>query len=392
MKWVKTEGKIVITGILMMLVMGSVYSYSVFRLPIENYYDVSTSQSGIPYMLCLFFYAIFMGISGKLLQKTSMYKIMLIGIFFIVLGWLVAYLGKSFIILSIGYGVFIGIGVGMLYGIPLMVITKKFTKQKGLYLGLVLLGFGLSPFITAPIMQRLIEKVGLHQSFLIMGLFSFVILFSLSFFYKFSINIEDQFNKTKLKFLLKKKEYQLLYILFFIGTFIGLSVIGLSATYAFKVLDINLEQAALFVSLFAVFNGLGRVVFGYLSDLLLFVDMMFLSYISLATSTGLILIFSNNVIVFVIAFSVIWMNLGGWLALAPLATANLFGQAEYSRNYGVLFSAYGISALLGVYISGILIDNFGGYQSSFIMFFLMSIFGVILTFVFNNKIKIIQLK
>ena len=68
MQWIKTDGKIVLSGIVMMLVMGSVYSYSVFRLPIEDYYNISSAQSGVPYMLSLFFYALFMGVSGKLLK------------------------------------------------------------------------------------------------------------------------------------------------------------------------------------------------------------------------------------------------------------------------------------------------------------------------------------
>ncbi|HKL47393.1 MAG TPA: hypothetical protein VJ878_01890 [Candidatus Izemoplasmatales bacterium] len=83
MKWIRIDGLIVIPGFFMMLIMGSVYSYSVFRLPIETYFGISSSLSGLPYMLSLFFYAIFMGVSGKLLEKTSAFRVILIGVFLI---------------------------------------------------------------------------------------------------------------------------------------------------------------------------------------------------------------------------------------------------------------------------------------------------------------------
>ena len=384
MQWIKTDGKIVLSGIVMMLVMGSVYSYSVFRLPIEDYYNISSAQSGVPYMLSLFFYALFMGVSGKLLENTSHFKVMISGALFITLGWLLAFLGKNFVVLALGYGVFIGTGIGLIYGIPLMVITERYEKKKGLYLGLVLLGFGLSPFLTAPFMQWLLDSTGLHQTFLFLSLFTFAILMSLSLFYRHTKKSTNQKRPTPFIDILKTGKYQLLYSLFFIGTFIGLSVIGFSSSYIYSVHGYSLEEAAFFVSLFAVFNGLGRVLYGGLSDKYSIVATMGVSFLSMVLSTGLILMFSESIFVFVFGFSILWLNLGGWLAIAPLATSTLFGREAYSRNYGFLFSAYGLSALVGVTISGYMVDAFNNYHSVFLMFFALSIIGFTLTLCFKK--------
>ncbi len=385
MQWIKTDGKIVLSGVLMMLVMGSVYSYSVFRVPIENYYNVEASLSGIPYMLSLLFYALFMGVSGKILEVAPHFKVMVCGALFIALGWFVSYIGQTFILLSLGYGVLIGTGIGLIYGVPLTVITNRFPKRKGLYLGLVLLGFGLSPFITAPMMQSMVETYGLHETFKVMSASTLVILLFLSLFYRHSRNPEIHFEKTKLSVLLNKKSYRLLYALFFIGTLIGLSVIGFSSSYIHSVHDYSLEEAAFFVSLFAVFNGLGRVIYGVLSDRFSIIFTMGMSFASMLLGTALVILFQDSVLAFVIAFSILWMNLGGWLALAPLATSRLFGKEEYSRNYGVLFSAYGLSALLGVLISGVLVDMLGSYRLVFVMFFILSGTGLGLTRLFKRE-------
>lgn len=392
MTWLKTDGKVVVPGFIMMLIMGSVYSYSVFRLSIESIYLVSKSMSGLPYMLSLFFYAVFMGVSGRLLHTYSAFRIMIIGVLFIALGWLLPFIIKNFFVLTLGYGFFIGAGIGFIYGVPLMIIGHLFPNKKGLYFGIVLFGFGLSPLLSAPILQSLVSKYDLHQTFLFMSIFTLVSLFILSLFYR-TYDIHTQNNDLPpFKKTFSKPQFKILYLTFFIGTFIGLTVIGFSSTYAVEVLDFSLEKAALFVSLFALFNGLGRVFFGYLTDKIPLYLIMVISYLSLLLSTGMVLIFSTSIFIFALSFSLIWMNLGGWLAIAPAATSKLFGAQAYTRNYGMLFSAYGLSAILGVLISGILTDALGTYDTSFYIFLSLSLIGMVLTFyikklTFSNQAK-----
>jgi MFS family permease len=384
MKWMVRDGRVVIPGFLMMLIMGSVYSYSVFRLPIETYFQVTSSLSGLPYMLSLFFYAVFMGISGKILEKTPAFKVIIIGVLFISLGWFIAFLGKNFLLLSLGYGIFIGSGIGFIYGVPLMIISDLYPSKKGLYFGIVLFGFGLSPLISAPILQWLVTQFDLHTTFLIMSIFTLIVLTLLSLFYK-KYNIKKSSVKlTPFGSTLKQPRYQLLYITFFIGTFIGLTVIGFTSTYAAEVLKYTLGQAALFVSLFAIFNGVGRVIFGYLTDKLQIHLIMLLSFTSLLIASLLIIFVSYSPVIFVLSFSIIWMNLGGWLAIAPSATAQLFGKETYTRNYGILFSAYGFSAILGVYIAGVLSDLLGGYQVTFMLFAILALIGIGLSRIFRK--------
>ena len=78
---------------------------------------------------------------------------------------------------------------------------------------------------------------------------------------------------------------------------------------------------------------------------------------------------------FVISFSIFWFNLGGWLAIAPTATASLFGTQNYSRNYGIVFTAYGIGAVLGVMGSGLIVDLIGSYKAIFYLVIALCILG-----------------
>jgi len=71
-------------------------------------------------------------------------------------------------------------GVGITYGAPLAVSAKWFPDKKGLALGLTLVGFGLSPFVTAPIARYLIETVGVMAVFRVLGIIFLGVLILLS--------------------------------------------------------------------------------------------------------------------------------------------------------------------------------------------------------------------
>ncbi len=101
-----------ISSIVMMLLMGTVYSYSVFRLPIEEKFHIGTLLSGLPYMTSLFFYACSMMISGRFLKPTSLRSMVVMGTLLIASGWLLSGLSTRYWKLILTYGVLLGTGVG----------------------------------------------------------------------------------------------------------------------------------------------------------------------------------------------------------------------------------------------------------------------------------------
>jgi MFS family permease len=73
----------------------------------------------------------------------------------------------------------------------------------------------------------------------------------------------------------------------------------------------------------------------------------------------------GSIAFYIIAFAGFWLCLGGWLAIAPASTATFFGMKNYARNYGTVFFAYGLGAILGGIISGQAKDVFGSYTFAF---------------------------
>lgn len=51
----------------------------------------------------------------------------------------------------------------------------------------------------------------------------------------------------------------------------------------------------------------------------------------------------GQILTYLVSFCLFWLSLGGWLAIAPTSTLSLF----HPKNYGIVFTAYEVGAVLG---------------------------------------------
>jgi MFS transporter, OFA family, oxalate/formate antiporter len=344
------------SSIVMMMLMGTVYSYSVFRLHIEDVFGINTLQSGLPYMTSLAFYALSMMISGRFLRPSRLRAFVLFGTLLIATGWFLSGLATTLFMLVLSYGVLIGTGVGMVYGVPIFMAQKQFPKRSGLMTGIILLGFGMSPLVTAPLAKVLVDLLSLQTAFMFFGAAFLVIQLPLSFVYDLSIDPTDQMSDPVLADG-SIKPFKSIYLLFVIATTIGLMMIGLSYQIGVVYYDFNVLEVTASLSFFAIMNGIARPIFGRLMDKKGFVFSVKLSLFLLVVASIIgILNQGNALILYVLSFALFWFNLGAWLAIVPAAIKSFYGIKQYSKIYGVMFTAYGMGAIVGTIISGIIMD------------------------------------
>lgn len=120
---------------------------------------------------------------------------------------------------------------------------------------------------------------------------------------------------------------------------------------------------AALMPVFALCNGAERPLFGWLAD-------RWSPAAAAVTASSLIVAASSlapfirpgAIVIYTVTFALLWLTLGGWMAVAPAATAAYFGRRNHSRNYGLVFTAYGFGAILGGAASGLLRDVLGTYQ------------------------------
>ena len=112
---------------------------------------------------------------------------MIVGGIVVGVGWILTYFASSMMMVVITYGIIGGAGVGIVYGGPVSVATKWFPDKKGLAVGLSLLGFGASAFVTAPLAKNLIAAYSNNPlpAFGIMGAGFLIVTVILSIFMRF---------------------------------------------------------------------------------------------------------------------------------------------------------------------------------------------------------------
>lgn len=175
----------VIFGLIINICLGAIYAFSIFRPPLEKLWDITATESGLPFMIFLAMFAFAMPFAGNLMQKWGPKTTMFLGGILVGIGWIAASFSTNINSLTLLYGVIGGTGVGIMYGAPIATSAKWFPDKAGLAIGLTVGGFGLSALITAPIIKQLIGSVGPLSTFLYLGIAFLIILIILSIPYKF---------------------------------------------------------------------------------------------------------------------------------------------------------------------------------------------------------------
>ncbi len=376
-------------GMMVSLCLGTVYSWSIFRHPIETELNLSATESLFPYTTALVFYAGLMPVAGFLIPRLGTVAVAMLGGSILGIGYILASFAQNIVMLTLTYGVIVGTGVGITYGVPMVVMSRWFRDRKGLAVGLAIVGFGLSPLITAPLAKSLIDRFQTRPTLLVLGIAFALIILAIALTMKVPPKEWEQAQQPTTattttpqltrypKNMLKSRSFYGLWLCYMIATFVGLSAIGISSPVGEEMIGIDGGLAASSVSLFALFNGLSRPLFGWLGD-------RFLPHYVAIGSYTLILIAcilminaqSGQVITYLVAFCLFWFCLGGWLALAPATTLRLFNPDDYAQNYGIVFTAYGVGALLGTLIAGQIRDWFGSYTYAFYPMGLLAIVGI----------------
>jgi MFS family permease len=399
---------LVLIGTIIELCLGSVYAYSILSVPLKKIFTDPVSAGGfgltvsaiemqLPYIVSLAVFAFTMPLAGKYIEKMGPKKVGMIGGVIVGLGWILASFATSPTTLAVLYGGVAGLGVGIAYGCPITTTAKWFPDKRGLAVGLTLAGFGFAAFVTGKVADTLTASVGIFNTFRILGVAFLILSVGLSIFLVFPPGgwcprgwkppvaaagaVKSEFTREE---MVKTKTFIGLWICYVIGSLAGLMAIGVAKPAGMEVSgNAGMEAAAAGILMtnlilpFAFCNAGGRPLFGTLTDKLTPPRAAVLSYILIIAASMLLFMNPASVTMYAVAFSILWLCLGGWLAIAPAATASYFGTKDYARNYGLVYTAYGVGAIIGNLMAGAAKDILGGYVSVLPYVAGLSVLGII---------------
>ena len=96
---------LIFLGTLVLLCLGTVYSWSIFRTPIETLLGVGATESLLPYTFVLLFYSALMPITGLYLDRLGTRRASMLGGAIVGIGYLLSSFASNITTLIFSYGV-----------------------------------------------------------------------------------------------------------------------------------------------------------------------------------------------------------------------------------------------------------------------------------------------
>jgi OFA family oxalate/formate antiporter-like MFS transporter len=389
---------IVGAAILIQLCLGAIYAWSVFRIPLQQSIangglGLTPSQATLPFSLVLIFFAIATIVGGRWQDKAGPKLVATVGGIVLGAGMIIAALSKSFIWLTIGYGVISGFGIGFTYVCPVATGIKWFPDKRGLITGLSVAGFGAGALIVAPLARALIDGVGVFTTLAILGIgFLCVIVISSQILRNPPSGWKpegwtppEKTQMTKQDFgpgeMLSSLSFYLVWLMYFFGCLAGLMIIAQTSPIGQELVGLTPKVAALAVGTLAIFNAIGRIFWGRLSDILGRKKTLFIMLLI----NGVVILLYNTIEVFPfyywIGIYVVGLCFGGYLAIFPAITADFYGTKSIGINYGLVFTAYGVGGLLGSLFAPRVLEITKSYSMAFTITGILCLLGAVIAII-----------
>ena len=285
-------------------------------------------------------------------------------------------------------GFLAGAGIGFAYVCPIAALIKWFPEKKGFVSGLAVAGFGFGAYLfkgRAFGALGFIEKYDITNFFVLYGLVCLVGIIIGAMLLKNppgaaqakKVAADSNWQDT-----LRQPAFYILWVMYFSGATAGLMVIGIVTGFAGEQLvsaatavnaaitetdkaELMLRGAKAMASL-AIFNAVGRIVWGFVSDkigrTISFVAMFIFQAMMMLLLAGM-----KTELTLAVATSIIGFNYGGCFALFPSATADLFGAKNLGVNYGWVFTSYGIAGVVGIAAGNAAKTMTGSYSAAFVL-------------------------
>lgn len=411
MKLKKNRWLIALSAIAIHLSIGSAYAYSVYKNPIVETLGWKSTQITLAFTLAIAFLGISAAIFGRLVEKKGpRFSAILAAILFslgqIGSGFAIAI--QSLPLFLITYGVVGGIGLGLGYISPVSTLVKWFPDRRGLATGMAVFGFGAGALIASPIAARLIEGVGISNTFYILGTTYFLLMISGALYivrppvgwYPNKIKVINQPSnrtiKTDLSQLtaneaIKTKRFWLLWTMIFINISSGIMIISVASPLSQEMVGLSVASAASMVGLMGIFNGGGRIGWASISDYLgrptvfsLFFIIQIIAFMTLPHVT--------NVILFQMLIFMIMTVYGGGFAALPAFIADMFGTKELGAIHGYLLTAWSAAGVVGPIAVSFFHEATGNYNLTFYFFTVLLVIAFIVSIFIQFDIKKLQAK
>ena len=381
-------------GFVIELIFGLVYAWSVFVLPLEAEFGWTRAETSWAFTVALICFPAGMIVGGRLSERHSLRATGSFGALLLAAGLLLASFTNSVPWLVISFGVVAGFGIGVGSNTAAHLLNW-FDQRRGLAAGVLSMGFGLGGLLLGSVASGIIAAMGWRVAFRILAGVAFVVCFGgFQFLRKAPAKpvvlsaghpITSDYTPAE---MLRTLTFWLLFAWSLLVSTAGIMVFGHVVPLG---AESGVAQAAAVVAMgvLSLANGLGRPVYGTMSDRLGLAPTLFVGALLMGAAILLAIPLTERFgYPGLIGVSVlIGSSYGGMVPLSTSAALQLFGPKHFGTNLGIISSQIAISALLGPQMAGFLRSSTGTYNLSFAITGMLALGACVIAVLLGVKLR-----
>lgn len=355
----------------MQLALGAVYAWSVFRKPLAAELGASVAAINLTFTITIAMLGLGAFVGGAILPRVGPRAVgILAGVLYGAGTFFSGYAGGNLALLYVTYGVIAGFGIGLGYIVPIATLVKWFPDKRGAITGLAVAGFGSGALLFGPVARALIAACGPFQALQFLGLGFYTMVIAASLVLRDppgarraprTVDVVTRVS-VELGAALRSWQWYALWCLLFLNVTAGISIIAEAAPMAQEIGGATEAQAVALVGTIAIFNGLGRLGWAAMSDLIgrravftaMFVVQALVFYLLAGAHSYQGLLAMACLVLFCY---------GGGFGTMPAFAADHFGSRNVGKIYGLMLTAWGAGAAVGPMLLSTVRDATGSYRS-----------------------------
>jgi MFS transporter, OFA family, oxalate/formate antiporter len=373
-RWVQ----LVLGLIAMMSISSPQYGWTFFTKSLQESLGVPLSALQITFTLVIVLQTFLSPLQGYLIERLGARLLIASGCLLSGLGWITAGYATSLTGLYLTYGLFCGIGTGIVYVGVVGLMVRWFPDRRGFATGVVAAGYGFGALLTNNAVYDMINASGYQHTLIVFG----IILGLVGAVAALALRLptaDDTLppppalasgDGKKPSEMLRTRVFWLMFAMMTMMSTGGLMIISQFAAFSrdFGVAGVTLFGMAalpLALNIDRITNGLTRPFFGWISDQIGRENTMAIAFLLEAASVTLMVLFRDNALVFVLLSGVVFFGWGEIFSLFPSTLTDTFGAKHATTNYGLLYMAQGIGSILGAPVAAYLREQTGSWLPVF---------------------------
>jgi OFA family oxalate/formate antiporter-like MFS transporter len=261
--------------------------------------------------------------------------------------------------------------------VPVAVLVKWFPDRRGLITGVAVGGFGAGALVTAPVATRLIQSVGVLETFAYLGIAFLMVTVAAGYFMQnppegwtpkgwaptASQASQRSSRHYTLAEALRTWQWWALWLLLFLNTCAGISVISQESPLFQELARVSAVTAASMVGIVSIGNALGRVFWAWASDSITRRATFAVMFLGQAVLFWFLPSINSPAVLTLVSF-VILMCYGGGFGTMPAFTADYFGAKNVGPIYGLMLTAWGFASAFGPLLIAYMRQASGTYRGA----------------------------